>query len=114
LTNGERSDSGIPSPSASDTDDAGVEVVIKFDPARIRRWRATGFAPPDLIEVGDAVVTEGLALEPTHPDATDADLQAWYHTMAPDADAADQIVELLLASPAVVSAFVKPPAAPPG
>ena len=114
MTNGEHSGSAVPPPSPGGADDAGVEVVVKFDPARIQRWRATGSPPLELVEVGDAVVAQGLALEPTHPDATISDLQAWYRTVTPDMDVADQLVALLLASPAVVSAFVKPPAARPG
>jgi hypothetical protein len=97
-------------PALADT----FAVVVAFRPDDIAVWLASGTAPPELVEVGDALTAAGLTLEPLHPGATVPELAAWFRVPVSGPAEAERALALLRASPAVVGAFVKPPEAPPG
>jgi hypothetical protein len=54
----------------------------------------------------------GVTLEPLHPGTTDPDLAGQFFADVPEASA-DDICARLLAHPAVVAAYTKPPDGPP-
>jgi len=86
-----------------------VPITVLFDEQLIAQWLATGTAPDALTEAGESVVSQGFALQPVHPGATDPALAAAFVVTVPDEDTANRLLTTLRSNPAVAGAYIKPP-----
>ena len=109
-----RSDPGTEPTTDAGPGDADRKVTVAFRPDLIQSWLGTGAGPPMLIELADQFIASGFTLRQLHPGATDPQLAAWFEVIAGDADGARRAMAQLQGHPAVVTAFIKPPDAPPG
>jgi hypothetical protein len=91
-----------------------VTVVVGFRPELVATWLQTGSAPALLVDLGDQLAAYGFQLAQTHQGTTDPQLASWFSFQAPDATGAQRALAVLQRHPAVFSAYVKPPEAPPG
>lgn len=95
--------------------DGPVEVVVQLRPAAAAAaLRAGADTSPEAQALLAAAEAEGIALSPVHPEADDAASASYYRFEARDLKEARRIVEALLATEAVETAYPKPRAYPPG
>jgi hypothetical protein len=86
-----------------------MRVVVQFTPEDAQALQAGGPTTPALQEAL-RIITEsgGNDLKPVHPGATHALLAPYYTVNVQSKAAADQMIVRLLATAAVVAAYVEP------
>jgi hypothetical protein len=94
--------------------DVSTEVTVAFRPDLVSAWLSNGEGPPMLAELADEIIASGFGLRQLHPGSTDPDVAAWFAVSASSLDGARRAVAQLQWHPAVVTAYIKPPEAPPG
>jgi hypothetical protein len=88
----------------------GVEVVVRLTPG----LAADAGGESEVAALTDVAGTRGFELHPVHPGAAEPELARYLVAEVPDVDAGRELAEVLGSCAGVESAFVKPPAGPPG
>jgi hypothetical protein len=88
--------------------------MVQLAPEAAAAVRSGEPAPTMLREAEDMLRSLGLTMEPLHTGTEDLSLASWFRVAVEDDQTAEEVATALRASPAVESAYVEPPSAPPG
>jgi hypothetical protein len=88
-------------------------VIVQLSPEAADAVHGGDQTPSNLREAQEKLRSLGLRLEPLHVRAEDPSLAAWFRVSVEDEPTAEEIAATLRKSPAVESAYVEPPSAPP-
>jgi hypothetical protein len=100
-------------PSWGRTEAEIVDVIVQLSPEAADAVHGGDPTPSNLREAQQKLRSLGLRLEPLHVRAEDPSLAAWFRVSVDDEPTAEEVAATLRTSPAVKSAYVEPPSAPP-
>jgi hypothetical protein len=90
-----------------------VDVIVQLSPEATDRVRSGEPTPSGLQAAQEKLRSLGLRLEPLHARAEDPSLASWFRVSVENEPTAVDVAAALRTSPAVESAYVEPPSAPP-
>ena len=81
-----------------------MRITVQLQPTAVRALRKS----PAHSQLSQLAAELGITFEPLHPGATDPQLQTFFSVEVDDDEKAQQVIERLLANPAVAAAYTKP------